>query len=140
MGSLHTATSSSGPRWVPVPPPLPQPRPLLRPRVHAALLQGEDLWELRRHVHANVIDFLAVKRLVQRVFPPCACTRQPPEQQGDESGERHSGRVLVATSPQDADHPGLEHTTRCPGHKRALPVQPTVQALDMPEEGEEQGA
>ncbi|XP_059757458.1 ATP-dependent DNA helicase Q4 isoform X2 [Balaenoptera ricei] len=96
--------------------------------------QGEDLWELRRHVHANVIDFLAVKRLVQRVFPPCACTRQPPEQQGDESGERHSGRVLVATSPQDADHPGLEHTTRCPGHKRALPVQPTVQALDMPEE------
>ncbi|KAJ8778127.1 hypothetical protein J1605_013987 [Eschrichtius robustus] len=96
--------------------------------------QGEDLWELRRHVHANVIDFLAVKRLVQRVFPPCACTRQPPEQQGDESGERHSGRVLVATSPQDADHPSLEHTTRCPGHKRALPVQPTVQALDMPEE------
>ncbi|XP_065751246.1 ATP-dependent DNA helicase Q4 [Phocoena phocoena] len=96
--------------------------------------QGEDLWELRRHVHANVIDFLAVKRLVQRVFPPCACARQPPEQQGDESQEGHSARVLVATSPQDADHPSLEHTTRCPGHKRALPVQPTVQALDLPEE------
>lgn len=140
MGSLHSATSSSGPRWVPVPPPLPQPRPLLRPLIHAALLQGEDLWELRRHVHANVIDFLAVKRLVQRVFPPCACARQPPEQQGDESQEEHSARVLVATSPQDADHPSLEHTTRCPGHKRALPVQPTVQALDLPEEGEEQGA
>ncbi|XP_059851424.1 LOW QUALITY PROTEIN: ATP-dependent DNA helicase Q4 [Delphinus delphis] len=96
--------------------------------------QGEDLWELRRHVHANVIDFLAVKRLVQRVFPPCACARQSPEQQGDESQEEHSARVLVATSPQDADHPSLEHTTRCPGHKRALPVQPTVQALDLPEE------
>ncbi|XP_059971675.1 ATP-dependent DNA helicase Q4 isoform X2 [Mesoplodon densirostris] len=96
--------------------------------------QGEDLWELRRHVHANVIDFLAVKKLVQRVFPPCACTRQPPEQQGDESREGHSARVLVAASPQDADHPSLEHTTRCPGHRRALPVQPTVQALDMPEE------
>ncbi|TKC44305.1 hypothetical protein EI555_001751 [Monodon monoceros] len=96
--------------------------------------QGEDLWELRRHVHANVIDFLAVKRLVQRVFPPCACARQPPEQQGDESQEGHLARVLVATSPQDADHPSLEHTTRCPGHKRALPVQPTVQALDLPEE------
>ncbi|XP_007464590.1 PREDICTED: ATP-dependent DNA helicase Q4 [Lipotes vexillifer] len=95
--------------------------------------QGEDLWELRRHVHANVIDFLAVKRLVQHVFPPCACARQPPEQQGDESQERHSAKVLVATS-QDADHPSLEHTTRCPGHKRALPVQPTVQALDLPEE------
>ncbi|XP_054947306.1 ATP-dependent DNA helicase Q4 isoform X4 [Physeter macrocephalus] len=96
--------------------------------------QGEDLWELRRHVHANVIDFLAVKRLVQRAFPPCACARQPPEQQGDESRERHSARVLVATSPQDADRPSLEHTSRCPGHKRALPVQPSVQALDMPEE------
>ncbi|XP_066873773.1 ATP-dependent DNA helicase Q4 isoform X1 [Kogia breviceps] len=96
--------------------------------------QGEDLWELRRHVHANVIDFLAVKRLVQRAFPPCACARQPPEQQGDESRERHSARVLVATSPQDADHLSLERTSRCPGHKRALPVQPSVQALDMPEE------
>ncbi|XP_057592716.1 ATP-dependent DNA helicase Q4 isoform X2 [Hippopotamus amphibius kiboko] len=114
--------------------------------------QGQDLWELRRHVHADAVDFLAVKRLVQHVFPPCTCARRPPEHEGGESWERplarapvpeHEGgeswerplaRAPVAASPQDADHPSTEGTARCPGHERALPVQPTVQALDMPEE------
>ncbi|XP_036159696.1 ATP-dependent DNA helicase Q4 isoform X2 [Myotis myotis] len=85
--------------------------------------QGEDLRELRRHVHANAIDFLAVKKLVQRAFPPCTCARWRSEQEG---GERQEG----GSSKQ----PSHEQTARCPGHKRALPVQPTVQALDMPEE------
>ncbi|KAF6100893.1 RecQ like helicase 4 [Phyllostomus discolor] len=80
--------------------------------------QGEDLRELRRHVHASATDFLAVKKLVQRVFPPCSCAQRPPEQQG---GSREEG-------------PLREQAVRCPGHVRALPVQPTVQALDMPEE------
>ncbi|KAB1253817.1 ATP-dependent DNA helicase Q4 [Camelus dromedarius] len=44
--------------------------------------QGEDLWELRRHVHANTVDFLAVKKLAQCVFPLCACAQRPPEQEG----------------------------------------------------------
>ncbi|KAH0518850.1 ATP-dependent DNA helicase Q4 [Microtus ochrogaster] len=73
--------------------------------------QGEDLWELRRHAHADGTDFLAVKKLVQRVFPPCTCTR------------RHNGQQT---------HPVLGKA--CQGHKRALPVQSTVQALDMTEE------
>lgn len=77
-------------------------------------MQGEDLWELRRHAHADGIDFLAVKKLVQLVFPPCACTR------------RHNGQQT---------HPVLGQA--CQGHKRALPVQSTVQALDMTEEGKE---
>ncbi|CAK6439051.1 unnamed protein product [Pipistrellus nathusii] len=85
--------------------------------------QGEDLRELRRHVHANAIDFLTVKKLVQRAFPPCACTQRLSEQEG---GERQEG----CSSKQ----PSCEQTARCPGHKRALPVQPTVQALDLPEE------
>ncbi|KAK1331781.1 hypothetical protein QTO34_007457 [Cnephaeus nilssonii] len=89
----------------------------------AILLQGEDLRELRRHVHANAIDFLAVKKLVQRAFPPCTCTQRLSEQEG---GERQEGR--------SSKQPSCEQTARCPGHKRALPVQPTVQALDMPEE------
>lgn len=74
--------------------------------------QGEDLRELRRHVHASATDFLAVKKLVRRVFPPCPCAQRLPEQEG----------------------PLSERAARCPGHVRALPVQPTVQALDMSEE------
>ncbi|KAI4566025.1 hypothetical protein MJT46_019712, partial [Ovis ammon polii x Ovis aries] len=101
--------------------------------------QGQDLRELRRHVHANAVDFFTVKRLVQRVFPPCSCARQPPEQEGGRSKEECLAGAPVAASAQDPGQPSVPHTPRCPGHERVLPVQPTVQALDMPEEGEEQG-
>ncbi|XP_017914246.1 PREDICTED: ATP-dependent DNA helicase Q4 [Capra hircus] len=96
--------------------------------------QGQDLRELRRHVHANAVDFFAVKRLVQRVFPPCSCARQPPEQEGGRSKEECLAGAPVAASAQDPGQPSVPHTPRCPGHERVLPVQPTVQALDMPEE------
>ncbi|XP_064443705.1 ATP-dependent DNA helicase Q4 isoform X1 [Mirounga angustirostris] len=99
----------------------------------AAVSQGQDLRELRRHVHADATDFLAVKKLVQCSFPPCTCTsahaQRPPEQDGAESQDRP-----VATSLREAEQPNIECTARCPGHERALPVQPLVQALDMPEE------
>ncbi|XP_070078716.1 ATP-dependent DNA helicase Q4 isoform X2 [Equus przewalskii] len=98
--------------------------------------QGEDLRELRRHVHAKTTDFCAVKKLVQRAFPPCTCshTQRSPEEEGDHSQERGLARAPVTMCPREAEQPSSEHTARCPGHKRALPVQPTVQALDMPEE------
>ncbi|KAL4690204.1 hypothetical protein H8957_004129 [Semnopithecus entellus] len=99
--------------------------------------QGEDLRELRRHVHANGTDFLAVKRLVQRVFPACTCTctRPSPEQEGAMGGERPVPKYPPQKAEQLGVHqaaPGPRRT--CVGHERALPVQLTVQALDMPEE------
>ncbi|XP_037658931.1 ATP-dependent DNA helicase Q4 isoform X6 [Choloepus didactylus] len=97
--------------------------------------QGEDLCELRRHAHAEAVDFLAVKKLVQRVFAPCACARPPLRQEGGVGTERAPG----TTYPQEAEQPSSQDTApaprrACRGHERALPVQPTVQALDMPEE------
>uniref|UniRef100_A0A2K5CWV4 ATP-dependent DNA helicase Q4 n=1 Tax=Aotus nancymaae TaxID=37293 RepID=A0A2K5CWV4_AOTNA len=97
--------------------------------------EGEDLRELRRHVHANGMDFWAVKRLVQRVFPSCTCARLPPEQEGARGGEM----PVAGSPPQEAEQlagcqAALGPRRACVGHERALPVQPTVQALDMPEE------
>lgn len=108
--------------------------PALRPCAHGCPVQGEDLQELRRHVHAHATDFLAVKKLVQRVVPPCACSPRILEQAGGGSPERVS-----AKSPWEAQQPSQDHTARCPGHERVLPVQPIVQALDMTEEGENSG-
>ncbi|XP_028634658.1 ATP-dependent DNA helicase Q4 [Grammomys surdaster] len=85
--------------------------------------QGEDLWELRRHAHSDSTDFLAVKKLVQRAFPPCTCSQRPVSQSPLEEVREHSGQQT---------HPVLGQA--CLGHKRALPVQSTVQALDMTEE------
>lgn len=87
-------------------------------------MQGEDLWELRRHAHADSTDFLAVKKLVQRVFPPCSCAQRPMSPL--EEVKEHSGQQTYPVLGQ-----------ACPGHKRALPVQSTVLALDMKAEGKE---
>ncbi|KAM6171553.1 ATP-dependent DNA helicase Q4 isoform 2-T2 [Erethizon dorsatum] len=96
--------------------------------------QGEDLRELRRHVHADGADFLAMKKLMQCVFRPCTCTQQ----EGQEGGNNGT-RPAAESPPQEAkQHDGCPAAfgqgRACPGHERALPVQPTVQALDMPEE------
>lgn len=120
--------------------PYPAPHPPTTPPSHtftAAMPQGQDLQELRRHVHADATDFLAVKKLVQCSFPPCTCTQaqRPLEQDGVKSQERP-----VAVFPREAKQLNSKCTARCPGHERALPVQPLVQALDMPEEGEDLGA
>lgn len=104
--------------------------------VTASMPQGQDLQELRRHVYADAADFLAVKKLVQCAFPPCTCAQaqRPPERDG-----AGSQKTPVAGSLREAEQPGSQRAARCPGHQRALPVQPLVQALDLPEEGEELG-
>lgn len=112
---------------------------------HDCPLQGEDLQELRRHTHAEGTDFLAVKKLVQRVFLPCTCTYTcttwlPPGKEGGISALRHMTKAPPQEGKQDsAHHTAPVQAQVCLGHKRALPMQPTVEALDMPEEGKELG-
>ncbi|XP_045192518.2 ATP-dependent DNA helicase Q4-like isoform X2 [Mercenaria mercenaria] len=35
--------------------------------------EGKDLCELRRHTYANTVDYRTLKKLVQKVLPPCRC-------------------------------------------------------------------
>lgn len=44
-------------------------------------VQGGDLHELRRHIYADTVDYFAVKRLIQKVFPPCKCKQIHQKQQ-----------------------------------------------------------
>ncbi|XP_039978354.1 ATP-dependent DNA helicase Q4 isoform X2 [Xiphias gladius] len=43
--------------------------------------EGGDLHELRRHIYADTVDYYTVKRLVQKVFPPCKCKQLHQKQQ-----------------------------------------------------------
>ncbi|XP_059205936.1 ATP-dependent DNA helicase Q4 isoform X2 [Centropristis striata] len=43
--------------------------------------EGEDLHELRRHIYADTVDYYTVKKLVQKVFPPCKCKQIHQKQQ-----------------------------------------------------------
>lgn len=90
-------------------------------------------------MHANGADFLALKKLVQHLFPPCSCTPQPPGQEGGSNGVRLTAEAPPQEAKQHSDHSAAPvRRQACPGHARALPIQQTVQALDMPEEGEGQ--
>nr|XP_051684655.1 ATP-dependent DNA helicase Q4 isoform X2 [Oryctolagus cuniculus] len=98
--------------------------------------QGEDLRELRRHVHADGTDFLAVKKLVQWAFAPCTCSRLLPAQEGGVGGERPAAGPPSQEAQQHHGQQAAPASGRraCSGHERLLPAQQTVQALDMPEE------
>ncbi|XP_070777641.1 ATP-dependent DNA helicase Q4 [Enoplosus armatus] len=43
--------------------------------------EGGDLHELRRHIYADTVDYYIVKKLVQKVFPPCKCKQIHQKQQ-----------------------------------------------------------
>ncbi|XP_020280257.1 ATP-dependent DNA helicase Q4 [Pseudomyrmex gracilis] len=75
---------------------------------HLFLNPGEnsDKWELRRHIHANGVDRHTIRHLLQRIFIPCSCAKIN----------------------------GQNSNRRCPGHEVALPIDETVQALDITEE------
>ncbi|NXF41850.1 RECQ4 helicase, partial [Nyctibius bracteatus] len=81
--------------------------------------EGGDLHELRRHIYGDAVDLYAVKKLVQMVFSPCKCL---------ELHQKHQDVVKVRK--------GLQSGRRvCYQHERAIPIQPTVEALDVREEG-----
>ncbi|XP_014117701.1 PREDICTED: ATP-dependent DNA helicase Q4, partial [Pseudopodoces humilis] len=80
---------------------------------------GQDLLELRRHIHENSVDFLAVKILIQRVFAPCKCLEIHGKNQ-ENSKE----------TPEFPKNPRI-----CRGHERCIPIQELVETLDLREEG-----
>ncbi|XP_017875083.1 ATP-dependent DNA helicase Q4 isoform X2 [Ceratina calcarata] len=68
--------------------------------------EDKDKWELRRHIYANGVDRHMIRRLLQKVFIPCSC-----------------GKLREKNA-----------SYRCPGHEVAIPIDETVEALDIPEE------
>ncbi|XP_051163305.1 ATP-dependent DNA helicase Q4 [Leptopilina boulardi] len=65
-----------------------------------------DKWELRRHVFSNGVDRRTIRLLLQKIFIPCSCVTKNARENG----------------------------LRCPGHEVAIPIEETVQSLDITEE------
>uniref|UniRef100_A0A665TRD5 DNA 3'-5' helicase n=1 Tax=Echeneis naucrates TaxID=173247 RepID=A0A665TRD5_ECHNA len=118
--------------------------------------EGGDLHELRRHIYADTVDYYTVKRLVQKVFPPCKCKQiyqkhqeltkakeeQATEDEGSDVSVKHVKDVDVkATNDCLRDYKGgssgWPKERMCHMHERAIPIQQTVEALDITEEGVE---
>uniref|UniRef100_I3KUY2 DNA 3'-5' helicase n=1 Tax=Oreochromis niloticus TaxID=8128 RepID=I3KUY2_ORENI len=93
--------------------------------------EGGDLHELRRHIYADTVDYYTVKRLVQKVFPACKCKQIHQKQQ----------ELFKVTPPssrdQEEESSDWPRERVCHTHERAIPIQETVEALDITEEGVE---
>uniref|UniRef100_A0A8D2Q8A3 DNA 3'-5' helicase n=1 Tax=Varanus komodoensis TaxID=61221 RepID=A0A8D2Q8A3_VARKO len=96
--------------------------------------EGEDLHELRRHIYADTVDFFTVKRLVQKVFPSCRC-RELRQRQQELSKVRKGKRGVQDAETLSAPEGGCGQPRACFRHERAIPIQQTVEALDLREEG-----
>uniref|UniRef100_A0A8D3E564 DNA 3'-5' helicase n=1 Tax=Scophthalmus maximus TaxID=52904 RepID=A0A8D3E564_SCOMX len=104
--------------------------------------EGGDLHELRRHIHADTVDHYTVKRLVQKVFPPCKCKQIHQKQQEliKDIDDSELLEMMDVCDPESSLNPPTHDwpTERvCHTHERAIPIQQTVEALDITEEGVE---
>uniref|UniRef100_A0A8C8SQ83 DNA 3'-5' helicase n=1 Tax=Pelusios castaneus TaxID=367368 RepID=A0A8C8SQ83_9SAUR len=102
--------------------------------------EGGDLQELRRHIYADTVDFFTIKKLVQKVFPRCRCRelhrRQQDLSRGGEVWDTDMMELLGASEEQAwQDGRTTEQPRVCYKHERAIPVQQTVESLDVREEG-----
>lgn len=91
-------------------------------------MQGSDMVELRRHTYSNTVDPYAIKQLIGKVFPKCICK------------EMKLSSTATQNDPQSAQSslkspPLLSGRIRyCAGHEVAIPIEATVQTLDVREE------
>ncbi|XP_054723854.1 ATP-dependent DNA helicase Q4-like [Uloborus diversus] len=77
----------------------------------------KDLYELRRHIYANGTDRHALRKLLQRVFQPCKCSKLSDDSSKVENVENQA-----------------KCSVECPKHEVAFSISDTVQELDMKEE------
>ncbi|OCT93506.1 hypothetical protein XELAEV_18011184mg [Xenopus laevis] len=113
--------------------------------------EGQDMDELRRHIYTDSVDYIAVKKLVRKVFPKCKCRDLHREQQalinaGEvddsellqflEQGEEQDSMCDTPSSGRDpvCDTPSMGAERLCHRHERAVPIEETVQSLDIREE------
>ncbi|CAG7661319.1 unnamed protein product [Allacma fusca] len=79
-------------------------------------VKGRDICELKRHIFANSVDRVTVRKLIKLIFRACKCKRV----------EKINSQGIESSSPGTS--------TRCPGHEVSFSVSKTVEELDLPEE------
>lgn len=110
-------------------------------RAHCHLFldpRGIDKLQLRRHIYANSIDRHVIRKLLHKIFVPCACKR-PNEKENGNCGNDAMQSDLEAVQniswEDNFDDIGENEKKRiCPGHEVCFSVDKTVYELDIPEE------
>ncbi|XP_050094697.1 uncharacterized protein LOC126577261 [Anopheles aquasalis] len=109
--------------------------------------RGNDRNELRRFIYANSIDRHVVRKLLQKIFVPCACTkifsnRELADELRQEI-EAANGMDWDAAFDEEevTEKAGMQALVApkrkrrlCPGHEICFSIESTIQQLDIPEE------
>lgn len=92
--------------------------------------KGADRLELRRHIYANSIDRHIIRKLLRKIFIPCAC-----KSRFKESSDLQSDIDCAKNMNWNEDFSTETTFLRaCPGHEVCFGVDETVNELDIPEE------
>ncbi|XP_053663024.1 ATP-dependent DNA helicase Q4 [Anopheles marshallii] len=104
--------------------------------------KGNDRNELRRFIYANSIDRHVIRKLLQKIFVPCACAKILKNK--DLAQDLHEELRAVngidwdacfeEIPPTDGIMQTVPRKRLCPGHEICFPIESTVQQLDIPEE------
>lgn len=106
------------------------------------LVKGEDKVELRRHIYANSIDRHIIRKLLHKIFIPCACKKSDQNAATSNYSDTIKADIdavqNINWNDDDDDDDGnqLHKSTQrmCPGHEVCFSVDETVNELDIPEE------
>lgn len=106
---------------------------------HKCEFQGADKTELRRHIFGNSIDRHVIRKLLQKIFMPCACKKQTQSEPPNDDVLQADLDALKNMSWDEAfaDNQVEEISNKrrnCPGHEVCFSVDDTVNELDLPEE------
>ncbi|XP_058462440.1 ATP-dependent DNA helicase Q4 [Malaya genurostris] len=105
--------------------------------------KGNDRNELKRHVYANSIDRHVIRKLLQKIFVPCACVKNFEDKNFSEEHRKHveslNGIDWSDDFPEQlGDKPNflkpMAKKRICPGHEVCFSIESTIRQLDIPEE------
>lgn len=92
--------------------------------------------ELRRHIYANSIDRHIIRKLLRKIFIPCACTK--PEQvaakPNDDPLKSDIDAIQDINWNDEMEEGNNSKKRHCPGHEVCFSVDETINELDIPEE------
>ncbi|XP_052860707.1 uncharacterized protein LOC128267812 [Anopheles cruzii] len=101
--------------------------------------RGKDRNELRRFIYANSIDRHVVRKLLQKIFVPCACVNNlsnrelADELRQDIEAANGMDWDVAFDEPENPSQP-ITRKRLCPGHEICFSIESTIQQLDIPEE------
>uniref|UniRef100_A0A182X6X8 DNA 3'-5' helicase n=1 Tax=Anopheles quadriannulatus TaxID=34691 RepID=A0A182X6X8_ANOQN len=108
--------------------------------------KGTDRNELRRFIYANSIDRHVIRKLLQKIFVPCACAkiltnkdlalelREELKAVNGIDWDDDFEELSTADGRTQAGGGGSTRKRLCPGHEICFSIEATVQQLDIPEE------